>query len=78
MKLLKMGNFLFPTMFSIQSVSLNPLKATFQLSSATSLNLGLSQNSVLRNGLALKAAKICHFRTGEPYNPKTEMETCPS
>ena len=34
-------------MFSIQSVSSNPLIATFQLSSAASLNLGQSQNGVL-------------------------------
>ena len=42
---------LFFTMFSTQSVSLNPLIATFQLSSAASLNLGWSQNGVLGNGL---------------------------
>ena len=34
----------------MQSVSLNPLIATFQLSSAASLNLGRSQNGVLGNG----------------------------
>ena len=33
-------------MFSMQSVSENPLIATFQLSSAASLNLGQSQNGV--------------------------------
>ena len=38
-------------MFSKQSVSKNPLIATFQLSSAASLNLGQSQNGVLGNGL---------------------------
>ena len=38
-----------PTMFSVQSVK--PLKATFQLSSATSLYLGRSQNGVLGNGV---------------------------
>ena len=43
----------FPTMFSMQPVSKNPLIATFQLSSAASLSLGWSQNSVLRNGLTL-------------------------
>ena len=32
----------------------NPLIATFQLSSAASLNLGLSQNGVLGNGLTNK------------------------
>ena len=35
----------------MQSVSLNPLMATFKLSSAASLNLGWSQNGVLGNGL---------------------------
>ena len=38
-------------MFSMQSVSLSPLIATFQLSSAALMNLGQSQNSVLGNGL---------------------------
>ena len=38
-------------MFSMQYLSSNPLKATFQLSSAASLNLGLSQNGVLVKGL---------------------------
>ena len=33
-------------MFLMQSVSLNPLIAIFQLSSAASLNLGRSQNGV--------------------------------
>ena len=42
---------LFSTVFSIQSVSQNPLIAIFQLSSAASLNLGLSQNGGLGNGL---------------------------
>ena len=44
---------LFPTMFPMQSVSLNPLIATFQLSFAVSLNLGQSQNGVLGNGLSI-------------------------
>ena len=38
-------------MFSMQSVSRNPFIATFQFSSAASLNLGRSQNDVLGNGL---------------------------
>ena len=38
-------------MFSMQSVSLNPVIATFQLSSGVSLNLGWSQYGVLGNGL---------------------------
>ena len=38
-------------MFSMQSVSENPLIVTFQLSSAASLNLERSQNGVLGNGL---------------------------
>ena len=38
-------------MFSMQSVGKNRLTATFQLSSAASLNLGRSQNDVLGNGL---------------------------
>ena len=37
---------LFPQCFPC-----NPLKATFQLTSASSLNLGQSQNGVLGNGL---------------------------
>ena len=37
-------------MFSIQTVSWNPLIGTFQLSPAASLNLGRSQNGVLGNG----------------------------
>ena len=37
-------------MFSMQSVSRNPLIAIFQLSSAASLNLGRSQYGVLGNG----------------------------
>ena len=41
----------FSTMFSMQSVSCNPLIATFQLLSAASLNLGRSQSGVLGNGL---------------------------
>ena len=36
-------------MFSMQSVFKNPLIATFQLSSAASLNLGWSQSGVLGN-----------------------------
>ena len=43
--------YLFSTMFSMQSVSYNPLIATFLLSSAASLNLGRSRNGVLGNGL---------------------------
>ena len=38
-------------MFSMQSVSENPLIVTFQLASAASLNLGRSQNGVLGNSL---------------------------
>ena len=38
-------------MFSMQSVSKNPLIAAFQLSSAASLNVGRSQNGVLEYGL---------------------------
>ena len=38
-------------MFSKQSVCQNPLKPTFQLSSAASLDLGQSQSGVLGNGL---------------------------
>ena len=37
----------------MQSVSKNPLIATFQLSSAASLNLGRSQNGVLGNELTI-------------------------
>ena len=35
----------------MESVSLNPLLATFQLSSTAYLNLGRSENGVLGNGL---------------------------
>ena len=35
----------------MQSVSENPSIATFQLSSAASLNLGRSQNGVIGNGI---------------------------
>ena len=37
-------------MFSMQSISLNPLIDTFQLPSAASLNFGWSQIGVLGNG----------------------------
>ena len=43
--------YIFSTLFSVQYESRNPLKATFQLSSAPSLNLGRSQNGVLENRL---------------------------
>ena len=43
---------LFP-LFSMHSVSSNPLIATFQLSSPASLNSGKSQNGVLGDGLTL-------------------------
>ena len=53
MKLLKMSNFtFFHNVFYVICI-LNPLIATFQLSSAASLNLGRSQNGVLGNGLRL-------------------------
>ena len=42
---------LFPQFFSQQSVSYNGFIAIFQLSSAPSLNLGLSRNGILGNGL---------------------------
>ena len=45
-------------MFSIQSVSWNPLIATFQLLSAASLKWGRSQNGVLGNGLTLTKWQI--------------------
>ena len=41
----------FSTMFFMQFVFQNPVKATFQFSSAASLNLGWSENGVLGNGL---------------------------
>ena len=47
-------------MFSMQSVSKNPLLATFQLSSAASLKLGRSQNSVLGNGLSIDFLSMMH------------------
>ena len=49
---------IFFTMFSMQSVSKNPLIATYQFSSAASLNLGWFQNGVLRNGLKHKTLKV--------------------
>ena len=51
-------------MFSMQSVSENTLIATFQLSSAASLNLGRSQNGVLGNGLnEMKVSRHNFFPT---------------
>ena len=44
-------------MFSMQSVSYNPLIATFQLSSAASWNLGQSQNGVIGNVLSRPTVK---------------------
>ena len=57
-------------MFSMQSVSLSPLLARFQLSSAASLNLGLSQNGILGNGLKeeiIISNKIYFVRSGYFY-----------
>ena len=51
----------FSTMFSMQYVSLNPFIATFQWSSAASLNLGRSQNGVLGNGITDKFHHIIHI-----------------
>ena len=45
--------------FSMQSLSENHLKATFQLSSAASLNLGHSQNGIQGNGLIIVFEIIC-------------------
>ena len=42
---------LFPQCFLCNLCLKNPLTATFQLSSAASLNLGRSQNGILGNGL---------------------------
>ena len=51
-KLLKMSNFtFFPQCFPCSPNRKISLKTTFQLSSAASLNLGLSENLVLANGL---------------------------
>ena len=47
-KLLKMSNF---TLFHNVFDAICPLIATFQLSSAASLNMGRSQNGVSGNGL---------------------------
>ena len=46
-------------MFSMHSLSENPLIATFQLSSAASLNWGRSQNGVLGNGLTIIIKRAC-------------------
>ena len=48
----------------MQSVSKNPLIATFQLSSVASLNSGQFQNGVLRNGLTESRA-IGFYRMAE-------------
>ena len=61
---------LFPTIFSLQSVSLNPLVATFQLSSAASLNLGGSPNGVLRNGLTAASKPLAALK--KKKNPIVE------
>ena len=45
---------LFPQCFSLQSVSINPIIATFQFLSSASLNLGWSQN-ILGNGLTVRS-----------------------
>ena len=50
-------------MFSMQSVSRNPLIATFQLSSGASLNLEWSQNGVIGNGLNT-IQSVYQFRQG--------------
>ena len=42
----------------MQSVSKNPLIATFQLSSVASLNLGQTQDGVLGNGLILTNMEV--------------------
>ena len=52
-------------MFSTQTVPENPLKATFQLSSAASSNLGRSQNAVLGNGLRDKLTIIARVDVGK-------------
>ena len=65
-----LGKHCFSTIFSMQSVSKNPLIATFQFSSAASLNLGWSQNGVLENGLiTVTIFSIYH---------KTKMQPCPN
>ena len=51
MKLLKLSNFTFFHNVFYAICILKSLIATFQLSSAASLNLGWSQNGVLGNGL---------------------------
>ena len=56
----------------MQSVSKNLLIATFQLLSATSMNLGWSQNGVLWNGLNLHPWKSeCLYCKGFIMTPKT-------
>ena len=51
----------FSSLFSRQSVSKNPLIATFQLSSAVSLNLARSQTCVLGNAgkFQITCCKVC-------------------
>ena len=61
-------------MFSMQSVSFNPFIATFQLLSATSLNLGWSQNCLLGIGLNLDKAKCL---SGKEFS-LTKPNTCKS
>ena len=59
-------------MFSRQSVSENPLIATFELSPAASLNLGRSQNGVLGNGLSVKVSlRIVGNKVKRIWTPTT-------
>ena len=68
-KLLKLSNFTFFTMFSMQ-LSKNLLMATFNMSSAAFLNLGRSQNGVLGSAL-----KFCHLvKRYESYKNASKLD----
>ena len=59
-------------MFSMLSVSWNPLLTTFQLLSVASLNLGPSQNGILGNGLNISILNFVYLtgRTEVAYISK--------
>ena len=61
-------------MFSMHSVSKNPLIATFQLSSAASSNLGQSQNGVLGNGLNVRLSGAFFSFDGMLYKKKSLLQ----
>ena len=63
-------------MFSMQSVTKNPLIATFKLLSAASLNLGCPQNGVIGNGLrSLHLLLLFHLHEDKPFSQQPRPDT---